>query len=83
MPAHRIGTLVNHLEHAVALKRLSPVPAGLALNDPDDEFLLAMALDGQADFLVSGDRRAGMLRRGTIGPARILTPVVFFSEILA
>lgn len=83
LPAHRMGTMVNHLQHAVVLKRLLPLPAGIALNDPDDEFLLAMALDGQADYLVTGDRRAGMLRRGTIGHARILTPVVFCSEILA
>lgn len=82
LPAHRIGTMVNNLQHAVVLERLSPLPQDIELNDPNDTFLLAMALDGEADYLVTGDRRAGLLRRGRIGRARILTPGAFCAEAL-
>lgn len=82
LPAHRIGTMVNNLQHAVVLERLSPLPQDIELNDPNDTFLLAMALDGEADYLVTGDRRAGLLRRGCIGRARILTPGVLCAEAL-
>ena len=82
LPAHRIGTMVNNLQHAIALERLSPLPQDIELNDPNDAFLLAMALDGEADYLVTGDRRAGLLRRGRIGRARILTPGAFCAEAL-
>ena len=42
--------------------------------DPEDAFLLAMALEGQADFLVTGDHRSGLLQRGHFSRARIVTP---------
>ena len=40
--------------------------------DPFDNFLLAMARVGRADFLVSGDR-AGVLAIGQFEPTRIVT----------
>ncbi|WP_434524914.1 hypothetical protein [Photorhabdus asymbiotica] len=43
-------------------------------NDLDDAFLLAMAHAGKADYLVTGDRRAGLLQRGHFGRLRIVTP---------
>lgn len=33
-----------------------------------------MASQADADFLVTGDRRAGLLARGTCGRTRIVTP---------
>ncbi|MEZ7179695.1 PIN domain nuclease, partial [Pseudomonas mosselii] len=51
-------------------------------DDPDDSFLLAMALAGDADYLVTGDRRAGLLQRGHIERTRIVTPAVFCVEVL-
>lgn len=50
--------------------------------DPDDAFLLAMAIVGDADYLVTGDRRAGLLQRGHIQRTRIVTPAVFCKEAL-
>ncbi len=41
-----------------------------------------MALGGEADYLVTGDRRVGLLQRGTVGRTRIVTPVVFCAEAL-
>jgi uncharacterized protein len=51
-------------------------------DDPDDAFLLAMAVEGQADYLVTGDHRAGLLQRGHIKRTRIVTPAVFCAEVL-
>lgn len=82
LPAHRVGTMVNNLQRAIVLAPLAALPQGVELSDPDDAFLLAMALAGEAHYLVTGDRRAGLLQRGTIGRARILTPAVFCIEAL-
>ena len=37
---------------------------------------------GEADYLVTGDRRAGLLQRGHIERTRIVTPAVFCAEML-
>ena len=54
----------------------------MALDDPNDAFLIAMAPASEADYLVTGDRRAGLLQRGSIGRTRIVTPAVFCTESL-
>ena len=75
---NRVGTMVNHLHRAVVLDRL---PAKVNTDDPDDAFLLAMALESEADYLVTGDHRAGLLARGHIGRTRIVTPKQFVEEV--
>ncbi len=82
LPAHRIGTLVNNMQRAVVLDYLPNLPEGVEINDPSDAFLVAMALVAEADYLVTGDRRAGLLQRGHIGCTRILTPASFCAEAL-
>ena len=82
LPAHRVGTMVNNLQRAVVLDLLPPLPEGVEANDPNDAFLLAMALAGEADYLVTGDRRAGLLQRGSIARTRIVTPATFCAEVL-
>ena len=82
LPAHRVGTMVNNMQRAIVLAPLPPLPDGIEASDPNDAFLMAMALAGEADYLVTGDRRAGLLQRGSIGRARIVTPVVFCAEAL-
>lgn len=77
---HRVGIMVNNLQRAVVLERLST--EGVEADDPSDTFLLAMALSGDADYLVTGDRRAGLLKRGSIGRTRILSPARFCAEVL-
>lgn len=74
LPAHRIGTMVNNMQRAVVLGVLPPLPDGVDVSDPNDAFLLAMAL--------TGDRRAGLLQLGNLGRARIVTPAVFCAETL-
>lgn len=75
----RVGTMINNLQRAVVLEQLV---IELETDDPDDAFLLAMALAGHVDYLVTGDRRAGLLQRGHIGRTRIVTPAVFCAEVL-
>lgn len=82
LPAHRVGTMVNNMQRALVLGTLAPLPEGADLNDPNDAFLLGMALAGDADYLVTGDRRAGLLQRGSMGRTRILTPAGFCTEVL-
>lgn len=76
---HQVGAMVNNLQRAIVLDRLS---SDVEADDPNDAFLLAMAQAGDADYLVTGDRRAGLLQRGTFGRTRIVTPGVFCSEVL-
>jgi predicted nucleic acid-binding protein len=52
------------------------------LNDPNDVFLLSMALASEADYLVTGDRRAGLLQLGSAGRTRIVSPATFCVEVL-
>ncbi len=82
LPAHRVGTMVNNMRRAIVLNALPPLPEGVGVTDPNDEFLLAMALASDADYLVTGDRRAGLLQRPRIARSRIVTPATFCSEAL-
>jgi uncharacterized protein len=75
----KVGAMINNLQRAVVLERLT---IEVEADDPDDSFLLAMALAGNADYLVTGDRRAGLLQRGHIERTRIVTPAVFCAEVL-
>ena len=82
LPAHRVGTMVNNMHGAILLGVLPALPEGAELNDPNDAFLLAMALAGEADYLVTGDKRAGLLQRGSFGRTRIVGPSAFCAEVL-
>ena len=82
LPAHRIGTMVNNMQRAIVLTQPPPLPDGIDANDPNDAFLLAMALVGEADYLLTGDRRAGLLQRASVGRTRIVTSAIFCAEAL-
>lgn len=75
----QVGVMINNLQRALVLEQL---PRGFEADDPNDAFLLAMADAGKADYLVTGDRRAGLLQRGHAGRTRILTPTAFCGEVL-
>jgi putative PIN family toxin of toxin-antitoxin system len=80
---HRVGTMVNNMRRSVMLLDALPaLPEGVETTDPNDTFLLAMAVAAEADYLVTGDHRAGLLQRGRIGRTRIVTPVGFCAEAL-
>ena len=82
LPAHRIGAMVNNMQRAIVLDVLPPLSKDAKAADPNDSFLLAMALASEADYLVTGDRRAGLLQRGSVGRMRIVTPAAFCAEAL-
>lgn len=75
----KVGTMVNNLQHALVLEEL---PITVEADDPDDAFLLTMAMVSDADYLVTGDRRAGHLQREYIERTRIVTPIMFCAEVL-
>lgn len=75
----KVGTMINNLQRALVLETLTITEE---CTDPDDAFLLAMAMQGQADYLVTGDKRAGLLQRGHIERTRIVIPAVFCAEAL-
>ncbi len=76
---HLVGAMVNSLQRALVLERL---PSDIEADDPFDAFLLAMALVGEADYLVTGDHRAGLLQRGHFNRTRIVTPAQFCTQAL-
>lgn len=82
LPAHRVGTMVNNMQRALVLDVLPPLSAEQDLQDPNDAFLLAMAQASEANYLVTGDRRAGLLQLGNLGATRILGPSAFCAEVL-
>lgn len=76
----RVGTMINNLQHAILLDKLTLIRS--ETNDPNDAFLLGMSVTGKADYLVTGDRRAGLLQMKKIERTLILTPALFCSEVL-
>lgn len=46
----KVGAMINNLQRAVVLERLT---IEVEADDPDDSFLLAMALAGDADYLIA------------------------------
>jgi putative PIN family toxin of toxin-antitoxin system len=73
-----VGTMINNLQRAVVLDQ---VFSDVQTTDPNDAFLLAMASAGKADYLVMGDRWAGLLQMGGLGRTRIVTPAAFCQEV--
>jgi len=72
------GHLVNGLRlHANVLPSLPKVDLS---QDPDDNPILAMAIAGQADYLVSGDKR-DLLSLGRVYETPIVTAAVFLREL--
>lgn len=76
---NRVGRLINDLTE----RPLVAVPsARLELADPDDAFLLALTAAADADYLVTGDRRAGLLAMAHYGRTRIVAPAGFCADVL-
>ena len=82
LPAHRIGAMINNMQRAVVVQHLPPLPIGIAASDPNDTFLLAMAISSDADYLVTGDARAGLLERGHLARTQIVRPAEFCRLVL-
>jgi hypothetical protein len=76
--AAQIGWLINRIrDRALMIERLPRVDAS---PDPGDNFLLAMAQAGAADYLVTGDK-AGLLVITQHGTTRIVGVSEFLTQI--
>lgn len=78
LQSHHVGTMMNNMHRAVILTHLPT--ANIEVKDPNDAFLLAMAQLGEADYLVTGDHRAGLIQQKNSGRTRIVTPYTFCAE---
>jgi len=67
---HEAGRLINAMRRFAAF--VGPLPPVARSPDPDDDFLLALAEAGNADYLVTGDK-AGLLSLRTHRSTRIVT----------
>ena len=77
LPRGAVGRVIKGLRAAdVLLKRL---PGGATAPDPDDDYLIAMAIASGAHFLVSGDKDVLSIKR--IGPTRIVSAQRFASTL--
>ena len=72
------GNMVNGMRYQALV--LTELPTLDVSQDPDDNPVLAMAVAGEADFLVSGDKR-DLLALRTIEKTKILTASNFLSEL--
>jgi len=61
---------------------IEDIPRKHTADDPDDAYLLDLAEAARVNYLVTGDKRAGLLRRRKVGGARILTAAKFCEEVL-
>lgn len=75
---HEVGSLVGQIRRRAIV--LEVLPAVEASSDPDDDPILATALAGEAEWLVTGDK-GDLLTIGTVRRVRIVT-VREFLEIL-
>ena len=75
---HDAGRLVNNLRRLA--EPVTPLPQVERSPDPDDNFLLATAEAGRANYLVTGDK-SGLLALVRHAGARIITARIF-AELL-
>ena len=75
LPLAFAGRLINRLRKAAIV--LEELPRVTVSADPDDNYLLALAEAGQAQFLVTGDKLLLALQRHK--STRIITPAALLS----
>jgi uncharacterized protein len=71
---YQAGELINDMRLSVFAGR---IPRRHTCDDPDDAYLLDLADACDADYLVTGDHRSGLLQKKRIGRASILTAKAF------
>lgn len=68
------------LDIAELIPAIPPSEIRPATRDPKDDYLLAHALIGRADFLVTGDE--DLLALGDIGDLKIVSPIAFAETLM-
>ena len=76
---HRAGRLVNQIKRLA--NDVGPLPQVVRSPDPNDDFLLAMAEAGGADYLVTGDK-SGLLVLARHKATRIVSAREFASLLV-
>lgn len=72
---------LRHRLRSLAVTVHPALPSAIALRDPDDDFVLASAIQGDADFLISGDKDLlAVSDDSRLGRLRILTVSSFLRE---
>lgn len=80
IPPHVFGGLLNYLQKAVVVNGF---PTKYKAEDSCDSFLLNLAVAAGAHYLVTGDKKAGLLAQRRIGQTRILTASSFSKTVLS
>ncbi len=76
---HDVGRMLNALQRA---RIVEDVPSKHAADDPDDAYLLDLAVAARVHYLVTGDKRAGLLKQRKVKGSRIVTAAQFCKEVL-
>ena len=71
--------MVNQLQAAL---KMDAIPNTPDTADPNDAWLLGLAEIARAEYLVTGDKRAGLLSRKHYGVTRIVTAAAFCRDVL-
>ena len=66
--------MLNNMRRGKVFDR---IPARYEARDPHDSYLLNLANFAGANYLVTGDKRSGLLELHRIGSTRILTATAF------
>ena len=73
-------TLINELKEGAEVITAIGVPIPVVTRDRKDDYLLAYALLGQADYLVTGDK--DLLVLGQVDQVQIVRPAEFLETLL-
>jgi predicted nucleic acid-binding protein len=77
---HRVGLMLNNMRSSTVIENL-PSSLDYETADPNDSWLLALADKSQAHYLVTGDKKAGILARFRFGQTQIVTASAFCSKV--
>ncbi len=75
---HRVGLMLNNLQKTIVIENLF---YKYETKDPNDDWLLALAEEVQADYIVTGDKNSGILERKKIGKTQIVTAQLFCKKL--
>ena len=76
---HLFGFLLNHLRDVCVIHEIKHLHHA---DDPDDAYLLDLAETSGANYLVTGDKESGLLKKRRVGQASILSAATFCEKVL-
>jgi putative PIN family toxin of toxin-antitoxin system len=76
---HQMGRLLHDLQAAHVMQGFAKL---YTTHDPTDDYLLNLAVAAEAHYLISGDKRSGLLSKPKVGTTRIFTAAIFCRRVL-